>query len=102
MHMVTVPIGYADGYNRLLSAKGSMLVNGTAAPVRGRVCMDFTMIDVSDVADVMLGDEVVIMGRQGNACITADEIARKCGTINYEVTSSLTRRMPLQYVNTKE
>ncbi len=100
--IATVPIGYADGYSRLLSSKGSMLVRGDVVPVVGRVCMDFTMIDVSDIPDVGLGDEVVVMGRQGNVCITADEIARLCGTINYEVASSLTRRMPLRHVYSKD
>ena len=100
--IATVPIGYADGYSRLLSSKGSMLVRGIAVPVVGRVCMDFTMIDVTDVADAVLGDNVVILGCQGDACITADEIARLTGTINYEVVSSLTRRMPLRHIHPKE
>jgi alanine racemase len=100
--IATVPIGYADGYRRLLSSKGSMLVRGIAVPVVGRVCMDFTMIYATDVADAALGDDVVILGCQGNACLTADEIVRLIGTINYEVVSSLTRRMPLRHIHPKE
>ena len=97
--IATVPIGYADGYSRLLSSKGWMLVRGRRAPVVGRVCMDFTMIDVSDIPGVVPGDEVVVMGCQGDVCVTADDIAELTGTINYEVTASLTRRMPLQHIN---
>jgi len=100
--IATIPIGYADGYSRLLSAKGSMLVRSTEAPVVGRVCMDFTMIDVTDVPKAALGDAVVVMGCQEDACITADDIARLTGTINYEVVSALTRRMPLRHYRPKE
>ena len=97
-----IPIGYADGYSRLLSSKGSMLVRGKKAPIVGRVCMDFTMIDVGNIPGVTVGDEVVIMGCQGDACITADDIAQLTHTINYEVVSALTRRMPLKHINAKE
>ncbi len=100
--IATVPIGYADGYSRLLSSKGAMLVRGAAVPVVGRVCMDFTMLDVSDVADAALGDDVVILGCQGAGCISADEIARRSGTINYEVATSFNCRMPLQHINPQE
>ncbi|MBF0112031.1 MAG: alanine racemase [Desulfamplus sp.] len=92
--IATVPIGYADGYNRLLSSKAEMLVKGTRCKVVGRVCMDYTMIDVGDIKDVQVGDEVVVMGRQGNQEILADEIARHINTINYEVVCSFDRRMP--------
>lgn len=100
--IATVPIGYADGYSRLLSSRGAMLVRGMRAPIVGRVCMDLTMIDVSGIKDVVLGDEVVIMGCQNGNCISADEMARLTGTINYEIVSSLTRRMPLKYINQEE
>lgn len=99
--IATVPIGYADGYSRLLSSRGRMLVRGKRVPVVGRVCMDFTMIDVTDVPGAALGDEVVVMGCQGDACVSADEIARLTHTINYEVAASLTRRMALQYATTE-
>ena len=100
--IATVPIGYADGYSRLLSSRGAMLVRGMRAPIVGRVCMDFTMIDVGAIKDVALGDEVVIMGCQNGNCISADEMAELTGTINYEIVSSLTRRMPIRYINVEE
>jgi alanine racemase len=95
--IATVPVGYADGFDRALSSKGHMLVNGTRAPIIGRVCMDLTMIDVGHIPEVSLEDEVVIMGRQGDEEITADEIAGHAGTINYEIVSSLTSRVARVY-----
>jgi len=100
--IATVPIGYADGYNRLLSNKGHMLVRGMRAPILGRVCMDFTMIDVGQIPGIMLGDEVTIMGTQGSESICADEIARLTQTINYEVTAGLTGRIPLCHIDPGE
>ncbi|MEA3232042.1 MAG: alanine racemase [Thermodesulfobacteriota bacterium] len=96
--IATVPIGYADGFDRILSSKGHMLVKGARAPIIGQVCMDLTMIDVGHIPDVALEDEVVIMGRQGDEEITADEIAGHVGTINYEIVSSLTSRVPKIYI----
>ena len=92
--IATIPIGYADGYNRRLSNRGSMLVNGVRAPIVGRVCMDLTMLDVGHIPNINNEDEVVIIGQQGNESITADEIASLLGTINYEVTSAITARVP--------
>jgi alanine racemase len=96
--IATVPIGYADGYSRLLSNRGSMLVKGVRAPIIGRVCMDLTMIDVGHIPGVALEDEVVILGRQGQEEISADEIAGLLQTINYEVVSSITARVPRIYI----
>ena len=96
--IATIPIGYADGYDRILSSSGHMLVRGVRAPIIGRVCMDLTMIDVGHVPDVRLEDEVVVLGSQGNETISADEIAKRIGTINYEIVSSLTSRVPKLYV----
>jgi len=96
--IATIPIGYADGYDRILSSSGHMLVRGVRAPIIGRVCMDLTMIDVGHVPDVRLEDEVVVLGSQGNETISADEIAKRIGTINYEIVSSLTSRVPKVYV----
>lgn len=96
--IATVPIGYADGYSRLLSNQGQMLVKGKKAPIVGRVTMDFTMIDVGHIPGVKPGDDVTILGPQGNERITADDIAGLTGTINYEVTTGLTGRMPVVYV----
>jgi alanine racemase len=92
--IATVPIGYADGYSRLLSSRGTMLVRGQRAPIVGRVCMDLTMLDVGHIAGVRTGDEVVVLGRQGNDTVSADEIAETLGTINYEVVSSIAARVP--------
>ena len=96
--IATIPIGYADGYDRTLSSSGHMLVRGVRAPIIGRVCMDLTMIDVGHVPDIRLEDEVVVLGSQGNETISADEIAKRIGTINYEIVSSLTSRVPKLYV----
>lgn len=96
--IATVPIGYADGYSRLLSNRGQMLVQGKRAPIVGRVTMDFTMIDVGHIPGVKPGDDVTILGPQGTERITAEDIAGRTGTINYEVTSGLTGRMPISYV----
>ncbi|MBA7582249.1 Alanine racemase 1 [subsurface metagenome] len=83
--VASLPVGYADGYNRLLSNQGEVLVKGRRFPVIGRVCMDQCMIDVTDLPQVKKGDEVVLWGRQGEEEITVEEIAEKIGTINYEI-----------------
>ncbi|MBA7563280.1 alanine racemase [Candidatus Atribacteria bacterium 1244-E10-H5-B2] len=83
--VASLPVGYADGYNRLLSNKGEVLVRGRRFPVIGRVCMDQCMIDVTNLSQVKIGDEVVLWGRQGEEEITVEEIAEKIGTINYEI-----------------
>jgi alanine racemase len=95
--IATVPLGYADGYSRKLSSRGTMLVRGVRAPIVGRVCMDLTMLDVGAVPGVQMEDEVVAFGRQGDAEITADEVAATLETINYEIVSSLTARVPKVY-----
>lgn len=99
--IATVPAGYADGINRLLSSNGYMLVRGKRAPIIGRVCMDLTMIDVTGIDGAAVHDEVVIIGRQGDEEITADELAAKTGTINYEVVTSLAPRVPRIIINRK-
>jgi alanine racemase len=95
--IATIPVGYADGYKRQLSSRGTMLVGGQRVPVAGRVCMDLTMLDAGSLTSINIEDEVVILGKQGVNEITADEIARSIGTINYEIVSSLTSRMPRVY-----
>jgi len=92
--IATVPVGYADGFNRRLSNRGHMLVHGQKAPIVGRVCMDLTMIDVGHIPGVAVEDEVVILGRQANEAITADDLASLLDTINYEITSAITARVP--------
>ena len=92
--IATLPIGYADGYQRSLSNRGQILVRGQRAPVVGRVCMDLTMIDVTDIRNVQQGDEVVLLGRQGGAEISADEMATWANTISYEILTSIGARVP--------
>ncbi len=96
--IATVPVGYADGFNRLLSSRGFMLVHGQRVPIVGRICMDLTMLDVGALSGVRLEDEVVVFGKQVNESITADEIAASIDTINYEVVSTITHRVPRVYL----
>jgi len=92
--VATLPVGYADGYSRALSNKASVLVRGRRAPVVGRVCMDMTMVDVTEVAGVTLGDEVVLLGEQGTERIGAEELAALQDTIPYEVLCGVSARVP--------
>ncbi len=96
--IASVPIGYADGFSRLLSSTGYMLVKGMKAPIAGRICMDQTLIDAGHIPDIKQGDEVVVMGSQKDETISADEIAGLTGTINYEIVSSLTSRVPKIFI----
>jgi alanine racemase len=97
--IATLPLGYADGYPRLLSNHGAVLVKGQRAPVVGRVCMDLTLIDVTDIKNVKQEDEVVLLGRQGGAEISADEIAAWADTISYEILTSISARVPRIHLN---
>lgn len=97
--VMTLPIGYGDGYPRILSNKASVLVRGRRAPLVGRVCMDMVMADVTDIPGVGLEDEVVLLGRQGDACITADELAELAGTIPYEIMLGFGARVPVEVVD---
>lgn len=94
----TLPIGYADGVSRLLTGKAKVIVNGEIVPIVGRICMDQCMIDITDVPDVRVGDEVILMGKddRGNE-ITADDIAAAIGTISYEVICDISKRVPRIY-----
>ncbi|WP_270172629.1 alanine racemase [Paenibacillus sp. SYP-B4298] len=99
----TVPIGYADGYSRMLTGKAQVLVRGRRVPVRGTICMDQLMIALDEAMDagepaVQAGEEVVLFGTQGDGCITVEEVADQLGTINYEVTCMLAARVPRVYV----
>jgi alanine racemase len=91
--IATVSIGYADGYNRLLSSRGKMLVHNRLAPVIGRICMDQTMLDVGEIPDVAVGDEVVVFGFNKNFSVGADSIAKDLNTISYEVLSGVSGRV---------
>jgi alanine racemase len=95
--IATLPIGYADGYSRHLSNRGEVLIHGKRAPVVGKVCMDFIMVDVTDIPRVSVGDEVILMGKQGREQITVEEIAEKINTISYEVFCLIGKRVPRVY-----
>ncbi len=97
--IVTLPVGYADGYNRLLSNRGQVLINGEKHPVVGRVCMDMIMADVGAEGKAKVGDEVVLFGRQGNEEIAVQSICDTLGTIPYEVTCWVSKRVPRVYKN---
>ena len=97
--IATLPVGYADGYNRLLTNQGEVLVRGRRAPVAGTVCMDWTMIDVTDVPGVAVGDEVTLLGPGPGGCISADEWAQKVDSISYEVFCRIGPRVPRVYVH---
>ena len=97
--VATIPIGYADGYTRLLNGKGKVLINGEPAPVVGKICMDQCMVDVTDLkTGVSVGDEVVLFGSQGSNRITIEEVAAQIGTINYEVVCIIGKRIPRVYL----
>ncbi|MBI2360747.1 MAG: alanine racemase [Deltaproteobacteria bacterium] len=95
--IATLPVGYADGYHRLLSNRGEVLIRGRRAPIVGRVCMDLTMADVTGASGVAQGDEVVLLGAQGQASISADEMARWAETISYEIFTSIGPRVPRRH-----
>jgi alanine racemase len=97
--IATLPVGYADGYHRLFSNRACVLVRGGRAPVVGRVSMDLTTVDVTDIRKVQQGDEVVLLGRQGDAEISADEMAAWANTISYEILTSIGVRVPRIHQN---
>lgn len=93
--IATIPIGYADGLRRALSNKGEVLINGKKAKIIGKICMDGFMADVTDIKDVKVGDEVYIWN---NEDITLEDVAKKCDTINYEIISTISSRVPRVFV----
>ncbi len=96
--VATIPVGYADGYSRLLSNKSRVIINGCYAPVIGRVCMDQMMVDVTAVPDVVRGSEVVLAGKSGELEVTLDELGGIMGTVNYEICCIVSKRMPRVYL----
>lgn len=98
MKIATVPIGYADGFIRQNAKDGYMMVNGKKAKIVGRICMDQTMLDVTDIEDVKTGDEVVVFGTGENGEPTADSLAENTGTINYETVCLVGKRVPRIYI----
>lgn len=95
-----IPIGYADGLPRRLSDSGEVIVRGLRARIAGTVCMDLTMVDVTDVPGASVGDDVFIIGGIGKARITAEEVADRAGTISYEILCGISRRVPRTYIET--
>ena len=91
--LAILPIGYSDGYDRQLSNRGHVLIRGRRAPIRGRICMNLMMVDVTDIPDVMPEDEVVLLGRQGDQQILAEDLAQLIGTIHYEVVARLSAEL---------
>lgn len=96
--IATLALGYADGFPRPYSLVGKVIVNGVFAPIAGNICMDQCMVDVTDVPDVKVGDEVIIMGSDGTNTILADDIGDATGTINYEIVCAFGQRLPKVYV----
>ena len=96
--VATLPVGYADGYSRGLSNKGKVIINGKLAPIIGNVCMDQFMVDVTDIENVQTGDEVILLGSDGNVKFDADDMADIINTISYEVLCLIGRRAPRVYI----
>lgn len=97
--IATLPLGYADGYTRRLFGRAKVIINGKFAPVVGNICMDQCMIDVTDVGEVNIGDEVIIIGEKDGLRFNADDIAEITGTISYEVLCMISRRVPKVYIS---
>ena len=97
--IATIPIGYQDGYSRPLSNIGRAVVRSSYVSVAGRISMDWTTLDVTDVADVAIGDEVILIGEQGGCRILAEDLAKATSTISYEITCGINRRVPRVYVS---
>ncbi|MBR2736064.1 MAG: alanine racemase [Firmicutes bacterium] len=98
----TLAVGYADGYSRAQSGKAEVIYKGHKLPVVGNICMDQCMIDLTDFPDARVGDEVILMGSQGDETITADDLAERYGTIGYEVVCAVNRRVPRYYIKDGE
>ena len=96
--IATLPIGYADGYTRLLFNKAKVIINGKFAPVVGRICMDQCMVDVTEAGDVKTGDEAILMGSEDSLKFDADDMADLLGTISYEVLCMIGKRVPRVYI----
>lgn len=99
--IATIPIGYQDGFHRRLSNCGQVIINDTFAPIVGRISMDWTILDVTDVPNVKVDDEVILIGRQNDKKISAADIAEKLDTISYEITCGISRRVPRKYVGSE-
>ena len=100
--IATIPIGYADGYSRMLSGKSSVYIKGKRVPIVGRICMDQMMIDVTEIEDVQIGDEVILFGAEKKDYPQVEELASILGTINYELICMMGRRIPRVYLKDKQ
>ncbi len=98
MKVATIPVGYGDGYVRSLSGKGDVLIRGKRAAILGRICMDQFMVDVTDIPDVQEDDEVTLLGKNGDECITMEELAEKSGGFHYEMICDIGKRVPRVYL----
>ena len=96
--IATVTTGYADGYNRLLSNRGFVMIKGHKTPIVGRICMDQTLVDVTDIPDVKMGDVVILMGEDGVLSYNADDMAKDLNTIGYEIVCNISKRVQRFYV----
>ena len=96
--IATIPVGYADGYARGLSNKGAVLIHGRRAPILGRVCMDQFMVDVTDIPEVKAGDEVTLMGRDGEEFISVETLGDLSGRFSYEFVCGISKRVPRVYI----
>jgi alanine racemase len=97
--LAVLPMGYADGLHRALSGKLEVLLHGRRVKQVGRICMDMCMVDVTDLPDVQSGDVATVLGEDGDACITANELAQRAGTIPYEILCAISPRVPRVYVD---
>ena len=95
--IATIPVGYADGYPRLLSNCGRVIIRGQYAPIVGRVCMDQFMVDVTQIDGVMPEDDVTLIGTDGSCMVSVDEVAGFAHTINYEIVCGISKRVPRMY-----
>ena len=100
--IATLPVGYADGYPRSLATRAEVLIRGQRAPIVGNICMDLCMVDITGVADAKMGDEVVLLGAQGDEIISAYELASWAETIPYEITTGISYRVPRCYLSGEE
>ena len=98
MRVATIPVGYGDGYPRSLSNKGYVLIHGKKAPIRGRVCMDQFMVDVTDIPDVKFGDKVTLVGKDGDEFLPVETLSDLSGRFNYEFVCDLGKRIPREYI----
>ena len=96
--LAILPVGYYDGYDRGISG-AHVLIHGRRAPIRGRICMNIIMVDISDIPDVLLEDDVVLLGRDGKEVISAEMFSQWAGTINYEATTRINDRIPRFFVD---